>query len=104
MKTIDAYFGDKDYTLEESYISVRLGFALDRGCLIQLCRTIGEGDLYESAALKFRASEYTISSEIKTREDLVLELETKGPWTILACNMKGCPDHNPEHTRFGVWV
>jgi hypothetical protein len=104
MKTIDAYFGDKDYTLKESHISVRLGFALDRGRLIQLCHATGEGDLYESAALKFRASEYTISSEIKTRDDLVRELETKGPWTTLACNIPGCQHNKPEHARFGVWV
>jgi hypothetical protein len=104
MKTIDAYFGDKDYTLKESDISDRLGFALHGGRLIQLCRATGEGDLYESAALKFRASEYTISSEIKTREDLVLELEENGPWTTLACNIEGCPHNKPEHTRFGVWV
>ena len=104
MKTIDAYFGDKDYTPKESDISVRLGFALDRGRLIQLCRATGEGDLYESAALKFRASEYTISSEIKTSEDLVRELEENGPWTTLACNIPGCPHNKPEHARFGVWV
>jgi hypothetical protein len=104
MKTIDAYFGDKDYTLKESDISVRLWFALRGGRLIQLCRTLGEGDLYESAALKFRASEYTISSEIKTSDGLVRELEENGPWTTLACNIEGCPHNKPEHARFGVWV
>jgi hypothetical protein len=103
-RTIDRYFGDKDYTVDDADIYRRFEIALYEGRLIQLCRTLGEGDLYESAALKFRASGYTISREINTREDLVRELKDKGPWTILACNIPGCPHNKPEHARFGVWV
>jgi hypothetical protein len=104
MKTIDAYFGNENYAVDYADIYRRFEIALYEGRLIQLCRTLGEGDLYESAALKFRASGYTISSKITTRDDLVSELDDNQPWKILACNIEGCQHHKPEQARFGVWV
>jgi hypothetical protein len=99
-KTLTAYFGGGG----EGEFVARIQGAVDKGHLVELCRTLRHGELYESAALKFRATGHTISREIKTSEDLVRELEENGPWTILACDIEGCPHNKPEHTRFGVWV
>ena len=99
-KTLTAYFGGGG---EQEFVA-RIQGAVDKGHLVELCRTLRQGELYESAALKFRATGYTISREIKTSGDLVRELEENGPWTTLACNIEGCPHNKPEHARFGVWV
>ena len=99
-KTLTAYFGGGG---EQEFVA-RIQGAVDKGHLVELCRTLRQGELYESAALKFRATGYTISREIKTSGDLVRELKKGEPWTTLACNIEGCPHNKPEHARFGVWV
>ena len=96
-RTLTSYFGYGD---NKDFVA-RLQGAVGKGHLIELCRTIGNGELYETAALKFSSIGHILPDRIKSREALVEELESLD-WKVAACSRQGCPFH--QGTAFGRWV
>jgi hypothetical protein len=100
-RTLTAYFGYAEGGLGEAKLAYRLQGAVGKGHLIELCRTLGEGELYETAALKFSSIGHILPDRIKSSEGIVEELGSRD-WKVAACEREGCPFH--QGTAFGRWV
>ena len=101
-RTIVQYFGSSD-DLSIEDVAYRLERAVGMARLIRLCRDPVDGELYETAALKFKASGFTITNEVKSHADIRSVIEKGEPWKVVACSKIGCVLH-PARTAFGMWI